>query len=126
MMDQPTRERMRRDLAVAMGYTVEVRWTHATNPNWKIYDVRLPGGTYAGSHSASEAEAWEILADPFSDHTACHALVCWLDADDARWERFERIFLDRFADEPNIVRECLLVETAVVAEAAWGAIQIRQ
>lgn len=60
--------------------------------------------------------------DFFTDHKACHSLVCWMAEDDARWLRFEQRFLERFSDEPNIVRECLLAYTATKAEVAWQAI----
>ena len=52
---------------------------------------------------------------------AADTLIARLSEDDEQWQQFERAFLERFADEPNIVRECLLATAEVKAEI-WQSI----
>lgn len=70
-------------LARRMGITLEKRWQHATDPTWCLYDVRLPDGTYLGSHCGSIEEAASKLPDPFTSAAANRELVKWLAADAA-------------------------------------------
>lgn len=81
-------------LARLRGVTIEKRWQHVNDPTWCIYDIRLPGGTYLGSHCGSIEEAASKLPDPFTSAAANRELVKWLAADDERWARFDNSLLD--------------------------------
>lgn len=77
-MTPEQRLHIRAELARRMGITIEKRWQHATDPTWCLYDVRLPDGTYLGSHCGSIEEAASKLPDPFTDAEDKDALVEWL------------------------------------------------
>lgn len=103
---KPTREQMCADLARAMG--------------WRQGEA---SGVWFSPASAPEICVYDEPPNYFTDHAACHSMICWMAEDDTRWQRFERIFLMRFSDEPDIVRECLLAYTSTKAEVAWQAIK---
>ena len=91
---------VRAELARRMGITIEKRWQHVADPTWYLYDVRLPGGTYLGSHCASIEEAASKLPDPFTSAADKDALVKWLAADDARWKQFDDKLLMALSLQP--------------------------
>lgn len=92
----------------------------------------------------NETRSWYSF-DPFTDHTAYHALVCWLDAESVRqeivghvslWHKFAALLLrsvkpdwlmelttDRLWNAGFIAQLVLTADIAIIAEAAWRAIQ---
>lgn len=99
------------------------------------------GGRYVTSEGVADAidslwvtlrerdEKWGSACKRIAElekQLAADTLIARLSEDDELWQRFERAFLDRFADEPNIVRECLLVTPEVKAEIAWQSINQAQ
>ena len=99
------------------------------------------GGRYVTSEGVADAidSLWVTLRErdekwgsacrriaELEKQLAADTLIARLSEDDELWQRFERAFLDRFADEPNIVRECLLATPEVKAEIAWQSINQAQ
>lgn len=74
-MTPEQRLHIRAELARRMGITLEKRWQHVNDPTWCIYDIRLPGGTYLGSHCGSIEEAMTKLPNPFTNAAAKDQLL---------------------------------------------------
>lgn len=75
-------------LARLRGVTIEKRWQHVNDPTWCIYDIRLPGGTYLGSHCGSIEEAASNLPDPFTNAEDYYAMLAWMAQDENLWSSF--------------------------------------
>ena len=85
------------------------------HPDWPLLD--------ATRESLREAQA--RIAE-MEKQLAADALIARLSEDDEQWQQFERTFMERFADEPNIIRECLLATSEVKTEIAWQSINQAQ
>ena len=85
------------------------------HPDWSLLD--------ATRESLREAQA--RIAE-MEKQLAADALIARLSEDDEQWQQFERTFMERFADEPNIIRECLLATAEVKTEIAWQSINQAQ
>lgn len=81
------------------------------HPDWSLLE--------ATRESLREAQA--RIAE-MEKQLAADALIARLSEDDEQWQQFERAFLERFADETNIIRECLLATAEVKTEIARQSI----
>jgi len=122
-MTIPTRDKMRADLACAMGWKV-IRTSRGFMPI-------SPEG-YAQLNYKTEDFAWATMPDPFTNAADNRALVEWLaEQSPVAWGNFTGCLIDAaipfhvqpYADWEMVCRAVLTAPIETIAEAAWRAIQ---
>jgi len=127
----PTRDKMRADLARAMGYRIEAQLFQGHIPYFELLSPQ--GGECVEPYedesgindlAATEEEAWKYAPNPFTNADDKDALVKWLAADDARWKEFKQELLSDWVSSPeqDVVRFVLTAPLETIAEAAFFAI----
>lgn len=138
---KPTREQMCADLARAMGYAaIRVAGVPSGFVAWIAPDGNRQFGGYI--YESPEQAFAECAPDYFTDHAACHELVVWLAESAPMRQRvlFLNLLLEQVnkcTDEQTIAAmmggdrdagvrrdfSLLTADPAIIAEAAWRAIQ---
>ena len=121
---KPTREQMCVDLARAMGYAaIRIAGVPSGFVAWIAPDGNRQFGGYI--YESPEQAFVECAPDYFTNHAACHELVVWLAT---QQRHIQQRFVFAVRDETTDVDLCyelriLTAEPAIIAEAAWQAIQ---
>ena len=116
-MSEPTQTEKCADLARVIYPSAEITEAPLGGVDVRVYD------------KPNETRSWYGF-NPYADHTACHVLLVWLAADDALWDYFESaltilLLPANFAytgAKPDR-RAMMTADIAIIAEAAWQAIQ---
>lgn len=138
-MTIPTRDKMRADLARAMGYRIEAQLFQGHIPYFELLSPQ--GGECVEPYedesgindlAATEEEAWKYAPDPFANADDKDALVKWLaEQSPVVWGNFTGCLIDAaipfhvqpYADWEMVCRAVLTAPLEILAEAAWRAIQ---
>ena len=119
-MNEPTQQQKCADLARVMGWDFIPASSEIALPD--VGEWYTPLGKIYGDEPP----------DPFTDHAACHALVAWLATQSAEvWGNFSASVIDSaipfdqraYADWEMVTRAVMTAEPAIIAEAAWRAVQ---
>lgn len=130
-MSEPTQQQKCADLARAMGYAaIRIAGVPSGFVAWIAPDGNRQFGGYI--YESPEQAFVECAPDYFTNHAACHELVVWLATQSAEvWGNFSASVIDSaipfdqraYADWEMVTRAVMTAEPAIIAEAAWRAVQ---